>query len=452
MGVVLKAFDEKLHRVVAIKVMAPQLATSATARKRFTREARAAAAVSHDHVVTIHAVEEADGAALPRHAVRRRASRSRSGSTGTGRSQLDEILRIGMQAAAGLAAAHAQGLIHRDVKPANILLENGVERVKITDFGLARAADDASLTQSGVGRRHAAVHVPGAGPREGGGPPQRPVQPGQRALRDVHRPTAVPGRRHDGRAQARLRGRRRGRSGTVNPEMPDWLAAVDRTSCTPRTRPSGSSRPPRWPSCSAAAWPNSSTLRPGRRRAADAGKPAAPRPRRWRRWALAAAVLVCLFGGLGMTEATGVTRVAATVIRILTPDGTLVVQVDDPDVSVVIDGQDMIITGAGAREIRLKPGQYQVLARKDGKVVRQELVTVVKNGREVVRVEQEAAAMADAGSVGTGDPDRRAAEYVLSIGGMVQVDDLQADLKSAADLPRGPFRLTVVALARGTSK
>src|SRR5881397_453354 len=55
-----------------------------------------------------------------------------------------------MQTAAGLAAAHAQGLIHRDIKPANILLENGVERVKLTDFGLARAVDDASITQSGV--------------------------------------------------------------------------------------------------------------------------------------------------------------------------------------------------------------------------------------------------------------------------------------------------------------
>jgi serine/threonine protein kinase len=61
-----------------------------------------------------------------------------------------EILRIGMQTAEGLAAAHEQGLVHRDIKPANILLENGVERVKITDFGLARAVDDASLTRSGV--------------------------------------------------------------------------------------------------------------------------------------------------------------------------------------------------------------------------------------------------------------------------------------------------------------
>jgi serine/threonine protein kinase len=149
MGVVLKAFDEALHRVVAVKVMAPQLAASATARQRFTREARAAAAVAHDHVVTIHGVEEAGG--LPYivmqfvdgQSLQDRLDRS-------GPLPIREVLRIGTQAASGLAAAHAQGLVHRDVKPANILLENGVERVKLTDFGLARAVDDATLTQSGV--------------------------------------------------------------------------------------------------------------------------------------------------------------------------------------------------------------------------------------------------------------------------------------------------------------
>src|SRR5207249_4714034 len=62
---------------------------------------------------------------------------------------LEEILHIALQTAAGLAAAHEQGLIHRDVKPANILLDS-VDHVKLTDFGLARAVDDASLTQTGV--------------------------------------------------------------------------------------------------------------------------------------------------------------------------------------------------------------------------------------------------------------------------------------------------------------
>src|SRR5262249_47288991 len=68
----------------------------------------------------------------------------------TGPLEVTEIVRIGMQTAQGLAAAHAQGLIHRDVKPANLLLENGLAKVKITDFGLARMADDGGLTQAGV--------------------------------------------------------------------------------------------------------------------------------------------------------------------------------------------------------------------------------------------------------------------------------------------------------------
>jgi len=149
MGVVLKAFDPSLHRLVAIKVLAPHLANCVLARRRFAREGRAAAAISHEHVVAVFGVHEADGLPylvmelVPGISLQERLDRE-------GPLDVRAILRIGIQVAVGLSAAHAQGLIHRDIKPANILLENDVERVKITDFGLARAADDASLTQSGV--------------------------------------------------------------------------------------------------------------------------------------------------------------------------------------------------------------------------------------------------------------------------------------------------------------
>jgi serine/threonine protein kinase len=146
---VLKAFDPALNRYVAIKVLAAEFAHNASARRRFAREAQAAAAVVHDHVVPIYAVDGTGPnpylvmAYIPGRSLQERIDE-------TGPLEVREILRIGMQTAAGLAAAHAQGLVHRDIKPANILLENGVERVRITDFGLARAMDEASQTQSGV--------------------------------------------------------------------------------------------------------------------------------------------------------------------------------------------------------------------------------------------------------------------------------------------------------------
>jgi serine/threonine protein kinase len=147
MGVVLKAFDPALHRTVAIKVMA--MIGSATARTRFAREAKAAAAVCHENVVTIHGVHEADG--LPYLVMQYVAGESLQARLDrAGPLDVIEVVRIGMQTASGLAAAHAQGLIHRDIKPANLLLEDGSARVKITDFGLARLAADVPLTQAGV--------------------------------------------------------------------------------------------------------------------------------------------------------------------------------------------------------------------------------------------------------------------------------------------------------------
>src|SRR6202011_5582986 len=134
--VVLKALDPVLQRTVAIKVLAPQWATSAAARQRFEREAPAAAAISHENVVAVHLVDQVEG--LPYLVMEYVSGVSLQQHLDcSGPLELEEIVRIGMQTASGLAAAHAEGLIHRDVKPANILVEDGSRTVKLSDFGLA---------------------------------------------------------------------------------------------------------------------------------------------------------------------------------------------------------------------------------------------------------------------------------------------------------------------------
>lgn len=149
MGVVFKAFDGALNRYVAIKMLSPSLAESGAARKRFEREGRAAAAVVDDHVLPIYGVAEWQG--VPYLVMQySRGSTLQRRVEDQGPLELKEILRIGMQTARGLAAAHASGLVHRDVKPSNILIDGTVERALLTDFGLARAVDDASITRSGM--------------------------------------------------------------------------------------------------------------------------------------------------------------------------------------------------------------------------------------------------------------------------------------------------------------
>ena len=147
-GIVFRAFDDILQRVVAIKVMAPQIATLSPARKRFVREAQSSAKVRHENVVQVYEVGEQPLPYLamefiPGETLQQKLDRN-------GPLEVSEILRIGRQIAEGLAAAHACDLIHRDIKPGNILLEGGSHKAKITDFGLARAADDASISQSGI--------------------------------------------------------------------------------------------------------------------------------------------------------------------------------------------------------------------------------------------------------------------------------------------------------------
>lgn len=148
-GIVLKGFQPELKRLVAVKVMAPTLAASAAARQRFSREAQATAAVVHPNVMpilTVHSDGQLPYLVMPFtdcESLQERLDK-------IGSLSVPDVLGIAHQVASGLAAAHAQGLVHRDVKPANILLEKKVNRVMLTDFGLARAADDASLTRTGL--------------------------------------------------------------------------------------------------------------------------------------------------------------------------------------------------------------------------------------------------------------------------------------------------------------
>jgi eukaryotic-like serine/threonine-protein kinase len=126
---------------------------------------------------------------------------------------------------------------------------------------------------------------------------------------------------------------------------------------------------------------------------AGVAPPAVPKPsaaglrRRLGPWAVA--LLLASLIALSFSEANGVTDLHGTVIRLFSPEGTLVVEADDPGVSVAVDGEDLVITGAVAREIRLKTGRHTVQARKDGKVVQQELVSITSQGSQVVQVRRE---------------------------------------------------------------
>jgi serine/threonine protein kinase len=149
MGLLFLAEDGQLRRRVALKVMQPRLAAAADARSRFLREARAAAALKHDNIVTVYHVGEDRGIfwlameLLEGEPLDRRLKQQ-------GPLPLLEAVQIGRQVAEALAAAHAHGVIHRDIKPGNIWLEAPRQRAKVLDFGLARAVhDEAELTQSG---------------------------------------------------------------------------------------------------------------------------------------------------------------------------------------------------------------------------------------------------------------------------------------------------------------
>jgi serine/threonine-protein kinase len=150
MGVVYRARDERLQRRVAIKVLPPELAFQQDIRERFTREAQTAARLSHPHIVPIHSVGEGRGLVyfvmgyVEGESVAARIRRR-------GQLPVEEARRIMKETADALSAAHAFSVIHRDIKPDNILLEGTRGRVMVTDFGIAKALSSSGATLTGIG-------------------------------------------------------------------------------------------------------------------------------------------------------------------------------------------------------------------------------------------------------------------------------------------------------------
>ncbi len=389
MGFVLKAFDDDLQRVVAIKVMAAHLSAQPSARRRFEREARAVAAVRNDHVVAVHAVEPAGATPyLVMEFIAGKSLQERVDKRGP--LELKEILRIGHQAACGLAAAHAQGLVHRDVKPANILLENGVERVKLTDFGLARAVADTNLTQtgkltgtpnfmspeqaSGITVDHRSdlfslgtvLHFmcTGRPPFQAGGT----VAVLKRICEDTPRPIQE-----------------------ADPTFPDWLSDII-------TRLHAKEPAERFQSAAEVAellgqylaslqQPGSvlpAVLRPTKPAQAPTAKlPIGLRSRRgiWRGLMVALFVTLAGFGVL----------YAPTIYRLTTNQGQLIIETDDPDVEVIVKQDDQtakIVDKKSGRTVTLRAGTYQIELGESDKslTLSTNQFTLERDGQEIVKV------------------------------------------------------------------
>jgi hypothetical protein len=383
MGVVFRAYDPALDREVALKAMRADTAVSPQAGQRFVREARAAAGIAHDHVIHINHVGEENGVPFLVMPLLR-------GETLAQRLQrckhipLREVLRIGREVAEGLAAAHQRNLIHRDIKPGNIWLEAHLParaswtadepaaeseggRVKVLDFGLARPADDTPVTLEGntVGTPAYMAPEQARGERVDGrcdlfslgcvlyhlatgvSPFHRPSQAEMHAA--LLTETVLPP--HE-----------------LNPGVPPELSelVMRLLAKEPEGRPSsadtvvGLLRNLEWKLVlQTEAVPTVEFNTPGPERAVAPGqatpehKPEAPA----RGIAIKVMLAAAAAGAL-------VLLVAGMVLYWPTADGTVRIEINDPDLKVALDNGGFIITGAEKNNIILAPGKHALHVKR----------------------------------------------------------------------------------------
>jgi Leucine-rich repeat (LRR) protein len=403
MGVVFLAEDVGLKRHVALKVMKPEAAAKPGARERFLREARAAAALEHENVVTIYQVGEEGG--VPFIAMQWLKGQSlEERLKGGGPLSVPEVLRLGQQIARGLAVAHAAGLVHRDVKPANLWLEPEGGRLKVLDFGLARAVqDDAQLTQSGAIVGTPAYMAPEQARRAKVGPRS-----------DLFSLGAVLYRMCTGRLPFQGDGAMSMLLAVTHEEPPpvrDLAPAVPPALAElvmrllakdPAKRP-------------AAAQEVADRLQAIERHPTA---PAAPRPRApWRgRGGVAAALALAALLPLGYFF-------GGPVVRFATNKGQLVVQVEGPGIEVAVRQNGVVVQDKTSRRefvLTAGDGEVEVYEQASGLKLATQKFTLTRGGKETVTVRLQRAP-APAAVKAAPDAERRAAEWALSLGGRVVV-------------------------------
>jgi serine/threonine protein kinase len=428
MGAVYLAEDTRLGRQVAIKTLKPERAAKPRAKERFLREARLAAALDHDHICPIYHVGEDSG--IPYLAMPLLKGQSLDDRI-KGKHKLPpaEVIRLGIQIAAGLAAAHDKGLIHRDIKPSNLWVEaipgreSSEGRIKILDFGLARSSDtDTGLTQSGTILGTPAYMAPEQARGEkvdaradlySLGVVLYRLATGELPLKGTDTMSMLLALATQTPRPAR----------EVNPEVPAELSdlimrllAKDRDYRPPSARavieelqalqhepatvslmqPATPGSP--WAEVVATAGESSAETQPlpgarGFEKATHA------RGSGWRpRWPLVAAGFLFAFLGGGLL-------LQQIILGITDREGK-------------------------TRDIELKPGdRIEIVEKPAPKPDPAKAPPTKEPDIQLI----------------AGDPDRRAAEYVLSIGGRVQIND-KDECADAAALPKEPFRLTAVDL------
>jgi serine/threonine protein kinase len=486
MGAVYLAEDPRLHRKAAIKTLKPELAADPANRERFEREARAAARVEHDNIVPIWQIGTApDGTpfiAMPfLRGEMLDARLKREPVAGPGL-----IVKVAREVADGLAAAHARGLIHRDIKPGNIWLEGDlssghlneqVRRCKILDFGLARSVDrdDAQLTASGAILGTPAYMAPEQARGETvdhradlfslgvvlyrmatGQPPFQGAS-AMAVLVSLITDTPLPVATLAPNLPPALAGlidRLMSKDPAGRPQSAAEVAAAvrqivkDAQAQTPSARASPVSNAPPAPVCAPPApAPNpwEDVTGTGAEPVPRAKAPAREPERGRARWYIAGGVL-----GLGLLALVAV--LAVIIVHVETAEGTLVVELNDADVEARLktgklvllgpDGKERYTLSPAERSKTIAAGTYTVRVEgADGLVLDTREFVLRKNGEVRVRVSFDPKLVKrDPGKV---DPDRRAAEYVLSAGGTVRVNDAR-DVWRAVDLPKEPFRLTTI--------